>query len=363
MKLIHFGIHDSLNKNSGDTLLFSSVRKVFDYEINNIDWDLRQLWDPISIKDIGYINKFDGIVIGGGGLFLVDQKGAKISNSGWQWNSSIEFLKGLEKPIFLYSVGFNRFRSQIDFPTIFSEHVNLLLEKSKFFGLRNTGSINAIANYVDKKNLKKISHQFCPTMSLCNLYPNLKTSKLSKKIKKKLVLNMAFDREELRFNGKKENVCNSIADTLSIIQRSKLWEIIVVAHKSQDFEILPYLEKKNITYKNINITNASSQEIIKFYSEIDFVIGMRGHSQMIPFGLRKPILSLISHDKMQFLLDDIKKDSWGIEILSENLKDFILDQLNQFIIHEKSWLEELNLLQQKVWIETIDNIKKIKSYL
>ena len=33
--------------------------------------------------------------------------------------------------------------------------------------------------------------------------------------------------------------------------------------------------------------------------------------------VKKPILSLISHDKMQFLLDDIKKENWGIEILSE----------------------------------------------
>ena len=153
-------------------------------------------------------------------------------------------------------------------------------------------------------------------MSLCNLYPNLQTSKLRKKLKK-LVLNMAFDREELRFNGKKENVCNSIAETLSIIERSKLWEIIVVAHKLQDFEILPYLEKKNININIVNITNASSQEIIKFYSEVDFVIGMRGHSQMIPFGLENLFYLLISHDKMQFLLDDIKRENWELKFFQK----------------------------------------------
>ena len=47
---------------------------------------------------------------------------------------------------------------------------------------------------------------------------------------------------------------------------------------------------------------------------------MRGHAQMIPFGLRRPIISIISHDKMRFFLKDINCLEWGIDVKSHNFE-------------------------------------------
>ena len=90
-KFLHIGLHDSLNKNAGDTLLFDLVRKTFEKFFFNVEWDLKQLWDPISENDIEAINKkYHGIILGGGGVLLKDQKGADSSRSGWQWNIDVK---------------------------------------------------------------------------------------------------------------------------------------------------------------------------------------------------------------------------------------------------------------------------------
>ena len=135
IKLIHIGVHNNLNRNTGDTLLFSVVRKIFDdYLGPKIIWKKVQAWEYFDNKLVQEINeKFDGIIIGGGGLFLSDQKGSKTNNSGWQWNCSLNNLKKIKVPIILFAVGYNKFRGHKDFKKIFNTHVSCLLEKSIFY--------------------------------------------------------------------------------------------------------------------------------------------------------------------------------------------------------------------------------------
>lgn len=64
---------------------------------------------------------------------------------------------------------------------------------------------------------------------------------------------------------------------------------------------------------------------LKEYRQFELVIGGRGHSQMIPFGLGVPILSLDVHDKLRFFLEDIDRMHWLLQLhgsvgeISENI--------------------------------------------
>src|SRR5690606_35253924 len=107
------------------------------------------------------INKSKGVIIGGSGLFLKDTNPNMLS--GWQWSCSLEMLKKIRTPITLFAVGYNRFRNQEDFDPVFSEHLNLLAEKSIYIGLRNQGSIINVEKYLTKENKKKVRYQPCPT--------------------------------------------------------------------------------------------------------------------------------------------------------------------------------------------------------
>ncbi|WP_319533452.1 hypothetical protein [uncultured Cohaesibacter sp.] len=65
-----------------------------------------------------------------------------------------------------------------------------------------------------------------------------------------------------------------------------------------------------------------------FYARTDVVIGMRGHAQMIPFGLRRPhILADQSQQADLLLLEDIGHPEWGAEVDDPKLEDKILSFL------------------------------------
>jgi polysaccharide pyruvyl transferase WcaK-like protein len=364
-RLVHVGVHNSANRNAGDTLLFPVVRRIFDAMVGPIDWELQQAWSEFDVGLAESLNDgFDGIVVGGGGLLLRDQVGSDVSNSGWQWNSSISALQSLKIPIIAFAIGYNRFRGQADFDPIFTKHMQLSIERSGFFGLRNSGSIRAVGNYVAPELIRKIRRQYCPTTLIWQLYPEYRemAEAHAKKNEKVFAFNAAFDRAEMRFGTDQERVLDNLAQAVRAAEEHG-WKIIVTAHKTMDREIEPYLDRAAVNYETADLTDASPDEIMAFYSKIDFAFGMRGHAQMIPFGLRRPIMSIISHDKMRFLLEDIDRLEWGVEIDSPDLKTKLINGLVRLEAEKELVNISIENAQNKAWEETLDNFKLISEVI
>ena len=124
-----------------------------------------------------------------------------------------------------------------------------------------------------------------------------------------------------------------------------------------------FLIENNVDYTLKNLTNSSSNEILQFYSSVSIAVGMRGHAQMIPFGLGTPIFSIITHDKLSFFLEDIDKPEWGEELFSENLKNNLFKLLDTVKINRNKIQHEIIECQKKIWNETSDNMEIIKSII
>lgn len=364
-RFLHIGVHNSANRNAGDTLLFPVVRKAFDAILGPCNWELRQAWELFTLEDALRINsEFDGIVIGGGGLLLRDQAGSDVTNSGWQWNSTVDAVKAIKKPIFVFAIGYNRFRGQEDFDPVFTNHIRALVTSSEFFGLRNTGSIDALKHYLLPEQQPILRRQFCPTNVLWQLFPEQRALAQSHdaKLSRVLAFNAAFDRAHLRFGDNIDKVLMNLAQAL-ITAQNRGWSIVVTAHKSIDRQIEPFLDRAGVNYETADLTEAAPEEIIAFYAQIDFAFGMRGHAQMIPFGLRRPIMSIISHDKMRFLLEDIEHPDWGVEVDFGDLNERLDAALCAIETNRKAVLADVAVAQQKVWEETVSNLNAIANVL
>lgn len=356
MKILHVGVHDNKNKNSGDTVLFEMVRRAFDsMSAEEIVWKKRQIWDPITQEDVKDINTlYDAIIIGGGGLLLRDQIGADASKSGWQWNCSIKNLKAIKTPIVVFAIGYNRFRGQPDFLTVFDEHISTLIEKSVFFSLRNNGSIHKIKGHVPSQLHPKIKKQTCPTTIISRLSKNF-LSGTSDSEKPIVAINAAFDRVNLRISGNMREMFGKFNEVINLLEQSEL-EPVIVAHKTDDANILNYLDSNNAGVRVVDLTDRDYLEIIDFYRSVSLSIGMRGHSQMIPLGLEKPIFSIITHDKMQFLLDDIGHPSWGAELEAHNFIDLFYAYLQEFLTNKPQLQKDINLVLDAIQLETSTNV-------
>lgn len=352
-KIVHFSAFNY--GNAGDVILPINVKDGIEYGLDyEYDWRSIHAHKYVDDKIVELANSSNGIIIGGGGLFLKDTN--PNNNSGWQWNCSVDQLKKINVPIALFAVGYNRFRNQADFEPVFREHLNILAEKSIFLGLRNYGSIEMIKNYLHPENFGKLRYQPCPTTIISRLYPDNVNIVKRNSEEKFIALNCAFDRSQLRFGEKIGNILTSIAKVVKVL--SKDYMIKYYSHMPSDNYFIPFLDSFGIKYELMHIKTPI--EIIEEYSKPSLVIGMRGHSQMIPFGCKTPILSIISHEKMGWFLKDINRSEWGSEVTNPDFENDLLEKAIYLLNNKNMVIEDITNIQETFFNITMDNVSEIR---
>lgn len=339
--------------NAGDTLLPVVLRDLFQDYLGVKKWHGKHVYKVVDGKDIETYNNGNFIVIGGGGLFLCDTNRNNLS--GWQWSCSIEKLDEIRKPIVGFAIGYNRFRGQEEFQPIFTEHFNRFVEKAAFVGIRNHGSMECLKQYLRTDKLKsKLTYQPCMTTLISHIYPTL----LDYRDKEDFVaFNCAFDRQNLR--SVDDNYLKSIARIALAL--SRITEIRYYSHMPSDNQALLYFDEIGVPYKLIRFKTV--RQIVQEYSKPRLVIGMRGHAQMIPFGCLTPILSIVSHDKMQWFLDDIQHPEWGADVQDISFEDELREKSFFLYNHTDEIVQEISKQQERLWSITMGNMKFINDEL
>ena len=345
--------------NAGDTVLSQCVRKTVAREMKIAHWNILSAAAPVTEDTLHRINESMGLWIGGGGYFLPDTNENAIS--GWQWAIPSEMLARIQVPVYVFSVGYNYFPGQ-EPNQLFRDSLNALAEKSSFFGLRNMGSVKAVRNMLDSDALRnKVQYQPCTTTLIRKLYEHLP----EKRDHQSVAVNMAFDRENLRFGEHEERILKEVAKAVAGIEK-KGYDIHYVCHCWNDDKFLPYLKDAKVKYKLVDLSRQYPDAVIRFYQDMDVVIGMRGHAQMIPFGLNCEMISLGTHDKVKWFLEDIGAEDWYVDIAKDchSIESRILEVFER--MHEKERDEtriRLKDAQEHLWNVTLENLKSIHSSL
>jgi len=96
------------------------------------------------------------------------------------------------------------------------------------------------------------------------------------------------------------------------------------------------------------------------------MLGIRGHAQMIPFGVNTKNISLRTHEKLAYFLEDIDAMDWYIDV-HENcrqLADAMIKEFSKMMNAEKTNAEQKIIRQQnKLFQITEHNLKIISSTL
>ncbi len=339
--------------NAGDTVLSWAVRQFLGFG----GWNIRSVSDAVSEREIRDFNRTDAVIVGGGGLFLPDTNPNSIS--GWQWAISDRQIEELNVPLILFSVGYNYFRHQI--PTArFLNSLNCVAKKSVFFGLRNMGSVETVKGLLDAELREKVVYQPCTTTLIRKMY-----ELPAKKKAKRVALNMAFDREEQRFEGRQEQIFEQIYQAILAIHRFG-YEVVYVAHSDKDLKFLLHMNEKNMFLPFVNLEKSLPDEVIRFYRNVDVAIGMRGHAQMIPFGVGTKIISLGTHDKMKWFLEDVNLKKCYVD-LNENIAEIAEQIVGIFTEIEIKKPKEtdayLRAEQERLWNISCANRSRLLSVL
>lgn len=352
---VHYGVHR--NGNAGDTALFVATRLLLDRGLGKQSWRRLPVRSPVESRDIDRINaEAKAVVVGGGGLIIPDSVPG--SRSGWQWNVATQDLRRLEKPLVLNAVGYNNFHGQTEFSPQFEEHIHETIGRAAFVGLRNTGSIRSLSEHLPQELAQKLRWQPCPTTVSSRLYPGYDRAWQPGR---HLAINLASDRPERRFGGNLEASVKDIAEAASHMV-SRGWRVSFTVHDAYDRMYIPLLRRFGLKFEVADLALAPVDAIYEYYCTTDLTIGMRGHGQMVPFGLQRPIFTLASHPKMTYFLEDIGHGEWGVDIRQPGFRDALVAGMEAVADNPEDTKAKLAAAQDRLWAVMQENLAFMRPY-
>ncbi|HWJ84713.1 MAG TPA: glycosyltransferase [Cellulomonas sp.] len=325
--------------NYGDVLLPAAVREAVTHVRGVADWHgvhVHQVFDDAAVDAV---NQTSGLLVGGGGLFLPDT--SPNGNSGWQWNVPDASLDRLDVPLGLVAVGYNLFPGQEFVGSRFRESLTRVVERAQLVGLRNRGSIERVRALLPAGLADRVTYVPCPTTILGLLPGTAYTDPVEEAATRDVVyLNVAYDRSALRF---KDEYPAFLAEIDTFVRGlAGVAHVRIGAHTIPDERIATDLFREHGTRVGVDsFFRLGVEETTRLYRQAALVVGMRGHAGMIPFGLGTPILSLVSHPKLRYFLEDVGRPEWGVDVAERHLGGRLLELSNDVLGAQERYREQV----------------------
>lgn len=321
---------------------------------------------------IDYLNNSADMLFIAGGGFIFNRPQDK-SVSGWQWNINAEDISRIEIPLVVNAIGYNKFpKDTHNFDQSMWENLQVAIDHSDLFSVRNAGTHETMtSNGIDTTRVEVTPD--------CGMFINRRVFNHDIFDKEfKVGFNWASDRMEQRFSG---NWQDKLLDVLSWLKTLQDTTIYFVEHlmpntknrliKEKIYEIV----KKelgnnciilreglgNLLYPMFDYTAPFFADI---YAQMDLVVGMRGHSMIVPFGVETPMIGIGAHNKIGWFLEDVglKKFWVGLEKDSKtNIMELdtcfnsIFDNLDE---HKMLMRQNKNIQMEKKeeWFNKVKNL-------
>lgn len=298
--------------NFGDNILQTSIKDQlleFNSKLEFVYYNCQKTeFTKELIKNIN--NTCDLLLIGGGGLIF--NRPQDKSKSGWQWNIDINDIDNINIPIVVYGIGYNKFEyDKNEFKSITNEHLVKTVAKSTLFSVRNNGTKEYLVSI--GCNPSKIEVIPDPGMFAKNFkidIPGLNGSKI------KIGLNWTTDREDQTFPtpwlDSKRFFQKELIKALNHISKEFAVQFVYIGHMSYEFDKdIIEIFKDGLNDTPIIIDECLKEiyppeigkkagNLVDVYRQMDLVLGMRGHSNIVSFGQNTPCIAIGSHRKLRY---------------------------------------------------------------
>ncbi|WP_428535650.1 polysaccharide pyruvyl transferase family protein [Propionicimonas sp.] len=359
-QLFHFDLKP--RSNYGDSILFELVRLLFDGYSGRHGFlvtssaNLRHRVSPGLVAQINAAH--DAVVLGGGGLMLRSTNENRLS--GWQWKMPLEQLRALTVPLVVFAVGYNRFEGEPEFDPVFTAHLSETVARSAFFGLRNHGSIERVRHYLPADLHDRLLFQPCPTTVASHLVPDLHVPDL--RPERRVGFQVTFEaRNELAgYDG------DDIFDELLRVARElrrRGFALDVISHHPGDRRFHEFLAAHGVTARLIALDGIERDihDGLAYYGRLPLTIGMRGHGQMIPFGMGNGIISVAARDKLRWFADDIGHPELAVDPRGQGWSGRVLDLVDDWFGDFAARRDEFAHVRERLWQTCLDNLALISA--
>ena len=297
------------SQNAGDKVLCEQTAALFSQTFPEMKPVRRQLDAPeaLSLHATGTPPSF--IVLGGGGI-IHSTSGV---NGVCEWNITQDELEALDTPIVCFGIGLNEFRGSDFYQSeAFTTYMRSLVKKSVFVGVRERRSVEILRERVPEF-AGRIAYQPCASLMLRANHPVLQLDRSALRAPRQhVVINPAFDRASLRFGHRMDQALVQLENLVNS-QLDQGHRVSIFAHCPEDAYLHSILSRRNEVGIR-DLSGLGTTATLREYNDVDLVIGMRTHAQLIPFAIGIPIISIATHDKLLWALDDLGFPSFGVEL-------------------------------------------------
>ena len=311
--------------------------------------------DKFSDKKINELNeKFDAIIIGGGGLYKIEHNLRDKLCRKWPFgillNIKEDQLKKIKIPIFIYAAGLNRdldIKRKIDYTDI----------NNIYFTKKQVNNIRKLHSYIDLISVRDTaSNGFLSEIDPdTNFYL---TPCPSMFISPDNSINYGENNKiRIGLNFKNLDTLNldNIKKIIDIL-KDKRYEINYINHNSKLDNF-----SKNISYE-LKIKLVSSKdpfELAATYKSMDYTIGMRGHSNIFSFGSNIPFISLSYNVKCDFFCDMVDMNKYLLRTNEKWTTSNFLSIFYELIENERKTKEKFSKLITEFYYYNKNYCKKI----
>ncbi len=338
------------NRNYGDFVLLESMRenlsKISPIPLNFVNIDCQSThFFPELIEQLN--NKAAMLLIGGGGFIM--NRHEDNSLSGWQWSIKNEDIKKIKCPLVVYGIGYNKFHyDERGFKANMNDSLKETLKKARLFSTRNEGTKAELV----RRGLEDAKITVIPDPGM--FITPLKIEADFLKQKRMLVgINFVADRPQYTFPPNYEESKLEVWDNLIktceyLIQKYQALIINIDHIPALDSEVNALFKEKlgeNYLVLSEELPQIYPPSLVNahylayIYQQIDLVLGMRGHSNIIAFGMGTPFISIGSHNKNRFFLQEILEEDYLIDLRNykENANCDIIVKKIEKLLNDKEY--------------------------
>lgn len=313
------------NRNYGDFAIQAGLqrmlRRVADEPLIFVPVDCQQTWfHPALIDRMNA--EADLLLVGGGGM--VFNRPEDDSHSGWQFNIAMGDLARIDIPLVVHGIGFNQFAyDRSGFRPQMNDHLCRTQEKSALFSTRNEGTRAELVR-------RGLDGDAIPVLPDSGMFVEPSPIELPGSDGGGLTIgvNWAGDRVEQRWPGEPEETAAAVARSLAEALRDMLaarggrvlWVphlVEIDGHARTVFEDILGASLIDLEQAMAHIYPPSLYQVpflADVYRQCDLVIGMRGHANIIPFGVGTRVIGIGSHNKNRFFLEEIGEPQALIDV-------------------------------------------------
>jgi hypothetical protein len=208
----------------------------------------------------------------------------------------------------------------------------------------------------------RVSYQPCPTTVASYLVPDLYVADLEPE--KRVGVQVTFEpRNELA--GYRQHQVYSQLLVVAKELRRQGYELDVISHGMADDTYHGFLAENGVTARLVRLDgeNRGVYDGLAYYGRLPLTIGMRGHAQMIPFGMGNGIISVAARDKLRYFTEDIGHPELAIDPREGDWSTQVLDLVDAWFGDFVAARAGFEAVRAQLWHTTLANLAGISRTL